>query len=161
MDHFDCLIKGGRVLDPGTGLDARLDIAITGKSITALSAHISQSDPHVCPNTKFINASDCLVTPGLVDMHCHFYPDDYYGLMPDDAGVLSGCTSIIDGGSAGMLTYAYFASKYLDTATSKTYAFLLHHPIGQFFQEENWKDVSVNAEATAEFIRRHPRIVGL
>ena len=161
MDSFDCLIKGGRVLDPETGLDARLDIAITGKTIAAISASIPQSASRISPHTRIIDVSGRLVTPGLVDMHCHFYPDDYYGLMPDDAGVLSGCTSIVDGGSAGILTYAYFASKYMSRSKSKTYAFLLHHPIGQFFQEENWKNVSVNAGATADFIRHHPRIVGL
>lgn len=94
-------------------------------------------------------------------MHCHFYPEDYYSLMPDDAGYRSGCSCIVDGGSAGMLTYDYFESHYMTSCKSKTYALLLHHPIGQFFQEENWKNVSVNAEATADFIRRHSRIVGL
>lgn len=161
MDLFDYIISGARVINPATCLDDVMDIAISGKLIAHMDKTITNNDPRFATTTKIIDASSCLVTPGWVDLHCHFYPDDYYGLMPDDPGVLSGCTSIVDGGSAGMLTYSYFFNRYMDRSKSKTYAFLLHHPIGQFFQEECWKNVFVNAKATAEFVKQTPRIVGL
>lgn len=161
MDRFNYIIAGGRVLDPASGLDAVMDVGICGNTVACMAGCIDRDDARIDASTKIIDASGALVTPGLVDLHCHFFPDEYYGLPPEDTGVLSGCTTMVDGGSAGMLTYEYFSSRYMEKSPSKAYAFILHHPIGQFFQEENWKNVSVNADATADFIRRHPRIVGL
>ena len=37
---YDLLIKGGHVLDPGQGLDGRLDIGITDGKIAAIQADI-------------------------------------------------------------------------------------------------------------------------
>lgn len=31
MPRYDLLVKGGHVLDPGQGLDAKLDIAVTAR----------------------------------------------------------------------------------------------------------------------------------
>ena len=34
--EYDLLIRGGRVLDPGRGIDGRLDVAVRGGHIVAL-----------------------------------------------------------------------------------------------------------------------------
>jgi dihydroorotase len=41
---YDLLIKGGHVLDPGQGLDGRLDIGITDGKIAAIQADIPASE---------------------------------------------------------------------------------------------------------------------
>ena len=62
------LIQNAQVLDPYTGLDARLDLLIGDDGI------LSQMEPHIdapagCP---VFDAAGKTVAPGLVDTHVHF-----------------------------------------------------------------------------------------
>ena len=59
------LIKGGRVIDPATGLDEVLDLLIENGKIVALKKRISTKGAEV------IEARGKVVCPGLVDMHVH------------------------------------------------------------------------------------------
>ena len=65
---YDLLLKGGHVIDPGNDVDAVLDVAIRGDRIAAVETGISESQA-----TKVIDVSGLYVTPGLVDIHTHFY----------------------------------------------------------------------------------------
>jgi dihydroorotase len=60
------LITGGRVLDPATGTDKVLDVAVDNGVIAAIGAKLTQ--PAGC---TLIDARGCLVTPGLIDPHVH------------------------------------------------------------------------------------------
>lgn len=60
------LITGGRVLDPASGLDQHLDVAIKG----GLVAQIGPNLPRGASDT-LIEAEGLLVTPGLIDPHVH------------------------------------------------------------------------------------------
>jgi len=61
------LIKGGRLVDPGQGLDEPRDVLMDKGKIEALL------DPggKVSTGVKTVDAKDCLVVPGLIDMHVH------------------------------------------------------------------------------------------
>jgi dihydroorotase len=59
------LIKQGRVIDPGSGLDAVMDVLIKDDKIQAVEKKI---DAEV---TKTINASKYIIAPGFIDMHVH------------------------------------------------------------------------------------------
>jgi N-acyl-D-aspartate/D-glutamate deacylase len=61
---FDLVIRGGRAIDPETGLDAVRDIGITGGRIAAVSA-----EPLTGAAT--IDARGLVVTPGFIDLHTH------------------------------------------------------------------------------------------
>ncbi len=61
------VIKNGRVIDPATGTDDKLDIAISDNIITAIDKNIKPLD-----TDSVIDAEGCLVLPGLLDMHVHF-----------------------------------------------------------------------------------------
>src|SRR3984957_566814 len=68
-DKFDLVIKGGDVLDPSQSLRGKRDIGIRWGVIGAIGPEIPA--PRI---SKGIDASDKLVTPGLIDLHCHVYP---------------------------------------------------------------------------------------
>lgn len=60
------LIKNGRVIDPRSGTDALLDVLVVDGTIGGIAPEIKSED------AVLINASNKVVTPGLIDMHVHF-----------------------------------------------------------------------------------------
>jgi len=59
------LIKNGRVVDPSSGTDKRLDVLIEKGKITQIKPKISAS------GARLIDASGLIVAPGFIDMHVH------------------------------------------------------------------------------------------
>ncbi len=69
MSEQVLLIKNGRVIDPATKTDSKLDILVVGDSISEVGpgGSLAGSDGAVV-----IDATGKLVTPGLTDIHVHF-----------------------------------------------------------------------------------------
>ena len=61
---YDMVIRGGRVIDPESGLDAIRDIGIKGSTIAAISASPLSS-------SRIIGAKGLIVSPGFIDLHWH------------------------------------------------------------------------------------------
>lgn len=61
---FDLVIRGGRVIDPETGLDAVRNIGIAGGRIAAVSAEPLSA-------AVAIDAAGLIVSPGFIDLHAH------------------------------------------------------------------------------------------
>jgi dihydroorotase len=61
------VIKNGRVIDPASKVDEALDVLIEDDTIADISHNIAARDDY-----GVIDASGCLVLPGLIDMHVHF-----------------------------------------------------------------------------------------
>jgi dihydroorotase len=59
------LIKGARVVDPGSGRDEVADVLITGDIVSAIGADARSDDAEV------IDAAGSILAPGFVDMHTH------------------------------------------------------------------------------------------
>ena len=64
MPDVDLVIRGGTVVGP-EGL-ARLDVAVTGDAVTGLATAVEAPR-----GARVLDASGCLVGPGLVDLHAH------------------------------------------------------------------------------------------
>jgi dihydroorotase len=83
---YDALLKDARVIDPSQGVDGILDVAITDGKIEALEADIPQNRAKAT-----IPLAGKIVTPGLIDAHCHpvgHFTD--HAVSPDEAGVHAG-----------------------------------------------------------------------
>jgi dihydroorotase len=61
------VIKNGRVINPATGLDDKLDLVLQDGFIATIDHNI-----HPKEGDTVIDATGCLVLPGLIDMHVHF-----------------------------------------------------------------------------------------
>ena len=59
------LLRGGRVLDPASGVDDHLDVRVVDGEIAEVGADLSPGDAEV------IDCDGLWVTPGLVDLHTH------------------------------------------------------------------------------------------
>src|SRR5438132_7725976 len=90
--EFDLVIKAGRVLDPAQRIDRVADVAIRAGKIAAIRPGIASSSA-----AEVIEAGGKLVTPGLIDIHCHVADKE---LTPAQC-LATGVTSQIDGGSRG------------------------------------------------------------
>jgi dihydroorotase len=88
---YDLLIRGGRVIDPSTGLDAVSDIAISGGRIAAVAPNIAADA------AETIDARGKIVAPGLIDIHTHA------GRSADGPPMClqDGVTGWVDAGSGG------------------------------------------------------------
>src|ERR1700728_4544558 len=89
-DKFDLVIKGGDVLDPSQSLRGKRDIGIRWGVIEAIEPEIPAARA-----LKTIDASGKLVTPGLVDLHCHVYPYGSAIGIPADKLVPYQCTTTV------------------------------------------------------------------
>jgi len=88
---YDLIIRGGRVIDPASRVDAVRDIAIAGGRIAAVAANVAGDAPDT------LDARGKLVVPGLLDIHTHVgrYADGPQLVLQD------GVTGWIDAGSQG------------------------------------------------------------
>ena len=98
---YDLVLKGGRVVDPSSGFDGVLDVAVDNGVIAQVAAGIAPAEA-----SRVIEVGGKLVTPGLIDLHAHVFEGvNRTGVNPDLGGVYSGVTTIVDAGSAGAATF--------------------------------------------------------
>ena len=64
------LIRGGRVIDPASSLDAALDVLLRDGKVAAIDAP-GQSKLKKDEKVEIIEANGLVVAPGLVDIHVH------------------------------------------------------------------------------------------
>lgn len=115
----DVLIRGGRVIDPANGIDGTYDIAIRGNTITAVDKRISGRAK------RTIDAGGKIVTPGLVDFHCHTLKAlSVYSVDPDRAGVHAGVTHVNDMGTNSWLSLPAYRELVVKPATTPITCFL-------------------------------------
>jgi dihydroorotase len=119
---YDLLIKGGHVLDPAQGLDAALDIAISGGKIAKIAADI---DPEDAARVLEMRGPGRHVVPGLIDLHTHVANGaitEGVGMGncdADDIGVRSGVTTLADCGSVGVANLGVFPAYILPKAKTR------------------------------------------
>lgn len=58
------VIKNGHLIEPSSAISEPMDIVFDGMTITAIGKNLSGDET--------IDATDCIVCPGLVDIHVHF-----------------------------------------------------------------------------------------
>ena len=64
QETYDVVIRGGRVMDPETGLDAIRNVGIRGQTVVAISEDELEGE-------TVIEAAGLVVAPGFIDMHAH------------------------------------------------------------------------------------------
>lgn len=68
MTTYDLVLKGGHVVDPQQGIDAKMDVAFLAGKVAAVGKAIA-----VPAGADVRDVSGFIVTPGLIDMHTHVY----------------------------------------------------------------------------------------
>src|SRR5438477_1172174 len=119
-DKFDLVIKGGDVLDPSQSLRGKRDIGIRWGMIEAIEAEIPAARA-----LKTIDAGGNLVTPGLIDLHCHVYPyGSAIGIPADELVQFQGTTTVVSAGDAGVNNLAALRRYIVAQSRARIYAFV-------------------------------------
>ena len=117
---FDLLLTGGTVLNPATGLNAKLDVGVTGDRVTAIQANILHANAK-----KILDVSGCYVTPGLIDFHVHSYWGvNPYGCNLDSLCLATGVTTTMDAGSAGPVNFLGFRKLVYEQSKTRMLGFV-------------------------------------
>ena len=115
----DLILKGGRVIDPASGLDAIRDVAVRGGRITHIGENLEVAA------TNEVDCRGLLVTPGLIDLHTHVYwGGTSIGVDPDAHADRSACTTLVDAGTAGPGNMAGFVEHVIEPARVRVVPFL-------------------------------------
>jgi dihydroorotase len=125
--RFDLVLRGGRVVDPAQGVDARRDVAIRDGRIAAV---LPVTAPRAAATT--LDVRDHLVIPGMIDTHAHVYQHvtGAFGMNPDLVGVRSGVTTVIDQGGASPLTITGFRKFIAEPARTGVYSYISNYLVG-------------------------------
>ena len=157
--RFDLVLRGGRVIDPASGLDGVADVAIHEGKIAAVQPAIARRDAR-----KSIDVAGRIVTPGLIDTHAHVYQHvtGSFGMNPDLVGIRSGVTTVIDQGGAAPLTIQGFRKFIVEPAVTRVYAFISNYLVGGLVGHrytELYGPHGVNVRETVRAIEAHRDIV--
>ena len=151
-DKFDLLIRNANALDAGSGLAGKRDIGIRYGLIEAI-------EPTIAPERaqRVMDAGDKLVTPGLIDLHCHTYPYGSAIGIPADELVAHQCTTtVVSAGDAGANNFAAFRRFIVPASRTRQFAFvhiaiagLAGFPVPELFKID-YAQVDAAARAVGE-----------
>ena len=96
---YDLVIKGGRVIDPETSLDATRDVGVKGGTIVKVSAK-------PLSGKTTIDAAGLVVAPGFIDVHSHTPT-----LLGQHMNLLDGVTTQLDL-EAGAYPISFYGEHY-------------------------------------------------
>jgi dihydroorotase len=124
--NFDTVIVGGEVVDPGSGIQGKLDVGIRDGRVVEVAADLDQGAAR-----EVIDAAAGIVTPGLIDLHTHIYwGATYWGIEADPVAARTGVTTWLDVGSSGSYSWPGFRRYIAQPSRARIYALLNLSAIG-------------------------------
>jgi dihydroorotase len=154
---FDLLLRGGHVLDPANHRDGIADVAISDGRVARVDAAIDPTGAR-----QVIDASGLLVTPGLLDIHCHAYVNRlhqengaFLGSLNADAHFLSsGVTTAVDVGTAGADEIAHLRKSVIERSITRLFALVNISRPGMGDAEQTVANLDPEAAAQAALEHR-------
>ncbi len=150
------LLKNGMVFDQKQHGFIKKDIAL-------INGKIGEVLPEV-HYREVIDASDCLITPGLIDYHTHCFHRFGAGINADASSFCMGITSVVDGGTTGAEQFELFYRSVINMAEVRIRSLLLMASGGQSNgrYSENLDPAYFDEEKIIELFARYPQtLVGL
>ena len=151
-DKFDLLIRNANVMDPSQGLSGKRDIGIRYGLIAAIGPSIA-----VERALRVMDAGGKLVTPGLIDLHCHTYAYGSAIGIPADELIAHQCsTTVVSAGDAGANNFAAYRRFVVPAGRTRQFAFvhianagLAGFPVPELFNID-YAQVDIAARTVAE-----------
>jgi dihydroorotase len=156
---YSLVLKGARVIDPASGLDGVRDIAISNGIIAAIAETIAAPR-----GTKVLDLKGQILTPGLIDTHCHIYEHvtGDFGLNADLVGMRGGVTTVVDQGGPSALTIGGFNQYVVAPSASRVLCFISAYLAGGLLGHryvDLYGPTGINVDAIVKAARENPGIV--
>ena len=146
--HFDVIIRAGRIVCPGSGIDGPGHVAVRGDRIVAVE---QSNTPKVDPATasRYFDFPDGIVLPGLIDLHAHpANSGSVFGVSADDHIVPYGTTTVLSQGDAGASTVDQYVDDTISASKTRVLLAINLSRIGESTSHgcfENLDDADVDA----------------
>ncbi len=128
---YDLIVKNGTLIDPYQSIGEKMDLAVSKGRVVSVEKNISTKA------TKVIDASDKIVTPGLIDLHTHVYWGGLpLGVDPDLTCLKNGVTTVLDAGSAGCYNFLGFRKFIIEKCKTRVIPLLHISSIGLIISPE-------------------------
>lgn len=161
MDRFDLVLRRGRVLDPGQGLDRVTDVAFRSGRVAAVGDGLAEQGA-----ASVLDVAGQLVIPGIIDFHAHVYwGGTSLGIDADALARRSGTTTWLDVGSAGAGNIEGFRRHVIEPAETHILAYLHVSFAGIFgfsrevMVGESWDLRLLDPLVCARVAMAHPNII--
>jgi dihydroorotase len=116
---MDLILRGGRVIDPASELDAICDIGFADGRVASVAPHIAESA------ATERDVKGMLVIPGMIDLHTHVYwGGTSIGVDAEPIARRSGTTTFVDAGTAGPANFLGFRKHVIEPSPVRILAFL-------------------------------------
>jgi len=157
---FDLLLRGGTVVDAARNVQAPMDVAFAGGRVAAVEPRLEG------PAAEVVDVAGQLVTPGLIDLHGHFFHRGQPLFVDPDAICLpTGVTTCVDAGSAGWATYAGFREYVIARAETRVFAFLHLATTGLISLAAGVGELQdfrfAQEDRTRDAFKRYPELLGV
>jgi dihydroorotase len=156
---MDFLIKNGTLYDTEKNCWIKGDLAIVKGMISNLPTASLSKD------VRTIDATDCLVSPGFIDYHTHYFEGgSENGVNPDATSFCTGITTAVDAGTTGAGNYELYRRSILSMSDVRILNCLLIASGGQSNDRypENLDPRYFDEEKIAMLFRRYPNnLVGI
>jgi dihydroorotase len=150
---YDLVLRGGRVLDPANGVDAAVDVAISGTRIAAVQFRIEPAEAR-----RSVDVSGLYVVPGLIDLHAHVF--GYPGaLRPDDTALIAGTTTVVDAGGSGWRTFDTLRRSVAERSQTRVLALINIVGAGMVGESAESNTEDMDSAKTAEAIQRNRDLI--
>jgi dihydroorotase len=124
--RFDLVLKGGHLIDPGTGQEGLRDVGFSAGRVAAVDREIPAD-----AGRQTIDVTGAYVSPGLIDLHAHaFIAGHDLGLEMDAICRSTGVTTLCDAGSTGAANFAGLREYVMARSETRVLAFLHVAAIG-------------------------------
>jgi dihydroorotase len=116
----DLILRRGRLLDPGRGINRLADVAFSAGRISGIGEEVAGAQAAV---ERDVEGS--FIVPGLIDLHTHVYwGGTSLGVDAGRVARASGTTTFVDAGSAGPGNFAGFLRHVIEPSVPRILAFL-------------------------------------
>jgi dihydroorotase len=152
---YDLVLKGGMVIEPAKGIHEIRDVAVKNGMIADVAYDIPTSEIG-----KVIPVTGRIVTPGLIDLHCHPGTGVRRNAVdPDEIGVYSGVTTLCDGGTTGAANFHQFRKYAIEHAKTDIFCFLNMSLTGLVTKPEIRAEYDIDPEMTRQVIEENLDVI--
>lgn len=151
MAEYDLLLQGGSLYDPADKSIRPGDLAVKAGRLAKKAEHIPAESAQTV-----VDAAGCVVSPGLIDLHCHIFPvfpypreDSLRTTNAEEHMFRCGVTTAVDAGTCGWRNFGDFKEHVIDRTKLRVLAFLDIAAKGMHYTDSEQSVADINPKIAA------------